>query len=70
MGAYSTMDRARRVWKNYEVKVAELAAKQPYLVKADGLVKLQYGPFASRAAAERSCARIETEGGACFPLRR
>lgn len=70
MGAYSAMDSAQRVWRMYKEKIGALAAYQPYLVKADGLVKLQYGPFESRAAAERSCSMIESAGGACFALRK
>ena len=70
MGAYSALDRAQRVWKLYESKVAGLADYQPYLVKSDGLVKLQYGPFGSRAEALESCRSIEAAGGACFALRK
>ena len=70
MGAYSAMESAERVWKQYQGKVSGLSAYQPYLVKAGGLVKLQYGPFASKAEADKSCRAVETAGGACFTLKK
>jgi cell division septation protein DedD len=44
----------------------KLAGKQPYFVPAGAVVRLQAGPFESRAAASAACARLAPQP--CFPV--
>ena len=44
----------------------KLAGRQAYYVPAGKMVRLQVGPFASRAEASAACARLA--GQACFPV--
>jgi TPR repeat protein len=44
----------------------KLAGKQPYYVPAGAVVRLQAGPFESRAAASAACARLAPQP--CFPV--
>jgi len=64
LGAFADSDRAEGLWRQVSAGNAVLAGKQRYLVKAGSVTRLQAGPFASRAEAERACATIR--GGACF----
>ena len=43
-----------------------LGGLQPFYVRAGNLVRLQAGPLASRAAAQRACASLSDQ--ACFPV--
>ena len=45
---------------------AKLAGRQPYYVPAGAVVRLQAGPFESRAAANAACTRLAPQ--ACFPV--
>ena len=45
---------------------AKLAGRQAYYVQAGAVVRLQAGPFESRAAANAACARLAPQ--ACFPV--
>ena len=62
LGAFSSEANARRAWGSIS---ARLPGLQPVFVAAGNLVRLQAGPLASRAAAERACAAL---GAACFPV--
>lgn len=46
---------------------AKLAGRQPYYVPAGAVVRLQAGPFESRAAANAACTRLAPQ--ACFPVK-
>ena len=39
---------------------------QPYYVKAGPVMRLQAGPIAGKAAADRVCASVKTSGGGCL----
>jgi cell division septation protein DedD len=45
---------------------AKLAGRRPYYVPAGAVVRLQAGPFESRAAANAACTRLAPQ--ACFPV--
>lgn len=61
LGAFSSDANARRAWSQVSGRLSGL---QPFYVRAGNLVRLQAGPIASRAAAERVCASLS--GQACF----
>jgi len=62
LGAYSSEANARRAWSAVSGRLSGL---QPHYVRAGNIVRLQAGPLANRAAAERACAAA---GQACFPV--
>ena len=62
LGAFSSEANARRAWSQV---AGRLTGLQPFYVRAGAMTRLQAGPLASRAAAERACA---SAGQACFPV--
>ena len=67
VGAYGDPAAAGKVWDGIVRKTPGLSLR-PYLVKAGPVTRLQAGPLASRADANRACARIIAGGAACFPV--
>jgi TPR repeat protein len=63
LGAFSSEANARRAWTSVSGRLSGL---QPYYIRAGALTRLQAGPLADRAAAERSCASVRSHGGACL----
>ena len=63
LGAFSNDANARRAWSAVSGRLGGL---QPFYVRACNLIRLQAGPLASRAAAQRACASLS--GQACFPV--
>ena len=49
-------------------KVGALGALRPITVAAGPVTRLQAGPLASRAAADKVCAAAKAAGSACFPI--
>jgi cell division septation protein DedD len=47
---------------------AGFAGLQPIMTKAGAVTRLQAGPVASRAAADRICGAAKAAGSACFPV--
>ena len=68
LGAYGNAANARRQWDALRAKVGALGALQPSFVAAGPVTRLQAGPVASRAAADRVCAAAKAAGAACFPV--
>ena len=68
LGAFGDEGRARALYTNLEGKVAGLSDLQPFLVKAGAVTRLQVGPLASAAAADRMCATVRAAGNACVPV--
>ncbi|WP_294108243.1 SPOR domain-containing protein [Sphingomonas sp.] len=70
-GAFQDEGNARRLWQSLQPRVGGLAGLQPFLVKAGGFTRLQAGPLASPAAAQRLCAEVRGKqpGQACVPLK-
>ena len=62
LGAFSSEANARRAWSAVSGRLPGL---QPHFQRAGSLVRLQAGPLASRAAADRACAAARQ---ACFPV--
>ena len=65
LGAFSSEANARRAWSAVSGRLPGL---QPYLVRAGALTRLQAGPLASRAAADRACTAVRGAGQACFAV--
>ncbi len=64
LGAFGTEAKARTVWTGVSGK-AGLKGLEPSFVKAGAVTRLQAGPLANRAAADRAC---KAAGVACFPV--
>jgi cell division septation protein DedD/Tfp pilus assembly protein PilF len=62
LGAFSNEANARRAWSAVSGRLGGL---QPYYVRAGAIFRLQAGPLANRAAAERACAQARQ---ACLPV--
>ncbi len=62
LGAFSSEANARRAWSQVGGRLPGL---QPFYVRAGAVIRLQAGPLASRAAADRACAAARQ---ACFPV--
>lgn len=65
LGAFSTRARAQSLWTSLS---GRLDGATPDYVAAGNVVRLQAGPYANRAEAERACAAIRP--AACFPVGR
>jgi len=68
LGAYANADNARRQWDGLRAKGGAFAGLQPAMVRAGAVTRLQAGPIASKAAADRVCAAARAAGSACFPV--
>jgi len=67
LGAFSKRTQAEAVWTDVKAKQKTLVAnKTPFYEPADGVTKLQLGPFANQQAARDACAKIAFSGRACF----
>jgi TPR repeat protein len=68
LGAFGNAENAQRQWNALRAKAGALAGLQPAMVRAGAVTRLQAGPIASRAAADRICAAAKAAGSACFPV--
>jgi len=66
LGAFSNQGNAERQWNSVRGRIAGLSGLQHYFVRAGAVTRLQAGPFASRAAADRLCASARAAGTACM----
>ncbi|MEL6875282.1 MAG: SPOR domain-containing protein, partial [Pseudomonadota bacterium] len=66
LGAFSDQNKARNLWTSLEGRISALRQLQPYLVKAGNITRLQAGPFATRADADRMCSTVKSTGNACI----
>ena len=67
LGAFSKRASAEALFKKLSTS-GPLAGRQPYLIAAGAVTRLQAGPFESRAAAAQACAALSAKGQACFPV--
>lgn len=68
LGAFGNAANAQRAWAGLKGKVGAFGSLQPSYVAAGAVTRLQAGPLASRAAADRVCAAAKAAGAACFPV--
>jgi TPR repeat protein len=66
LGAFGSAGGAQRAWAGLRGRLG--AGLQPQFVAAGAVTRLQAGPLASRAAADRVCAAAKAAGAACFPV--
>jgi hypothetical protein len=66
LGAFGSAGGAQRAWAGLRGRLG--AGLQPNYVAAGAVTRLQAGPLASRAAADRVCAAAKAAGSACFPV--
>jgi cell division septation protein DedD len=64
LGAFSQRGGAEALYQRIAGKAA-LAGRRPFYVAAGNVIRLQIGPFISRAAAQAACGSL---GTACFPV--
>lgn len=67
LGAFGEDGNARALWSKLTSRVSGLSAYQSYMVRAGNVTRLQAGPVASNAEAERLCGRIKAAGADCIP---
>lgn len=68
LGAFSSSGGAQNAWSSLSAR-AGLTALSPTYTPVGNLTRLQAGPLASRAAANKACAAVKaTAGTACFPV--
>jgi cell division septation protein DedD len=68
LGAFSSAANARKAWDGLRSRAGALGGLQPHFVPAGAVTRLQAGPFASRAAADKACGAAKAAGSACFPV--
>ena len=68
LGAFGSAGGAQRAWAGLKGRVGAFGSLQPAYVAAGAVTRLQAGPLASRAAADRVCAAAKAAGAACFPV--
>jgi TPR repeat protein len=67
LGAFTKRSSAEALFAKLSGSGA-LAGRQPYLIPAGAVTRLQAGPFESRSAAAAACASLSARGQACFPV--
>ena len=68
LGAFGDQGNARALWGKLQGQIAALGGLQPYFVKAGNVTRLQAGPIAGKAAAERVCAAVKASGQGCLAV--
>lgn len=68
LGAFANANGATALWNGLKGRVGALGGFQPLIVKAGPITRLQTGPLASRAAADKLCASVKAAGQACVPV--
>lgn len=67
LGAFSDQAKAIALWAKLKT-TSGLSGLQPNYLKAGTLTRLQAGPIASRAAAEKICGSVKVSGQVCLPV--
>jgi len=65
LGAFGVASNAQAMWAKVKDHTA-LSGRQAFFVPAGKLIRLQAGPFATRAEAQAACAKLS--GQACIPV--
>ena len=69
LGAFSSRERAERLWDALPGKFPELSSRQPVYAPAGKLTTSQAGTFATRDEAAEICAQLNAGGQPCFPVK-
>jgi hypothetical protein len=65
LGAFAQRSSAEALFRRLS---GTLGGKQPYLVPAGAVTRLQVGPYPSKAAASAACGSLSARGQDCFPV--
>lgn len=65
-GAFGDPNNAKRQWETVAKKVPAVAGMQPLMARAGAVTRVQAGPFADRAAADKVCASARAAGVSCL----
>ena len=68
LGAFGQAANAHTQWRSAKATIPSLAGLRPFLVPGGGLTRLQAGPLADKAAAERACAAVRAAGMGCLVI--
>jgi cell division septation protein DedD len=69
LGAFSNAAKAEAAWAATRKAVSDLPGSgKPIYDAGDSIVKLQLGPFSSKAEAQTACAQLSAAGRACFTV--
>lgn len=68
LGAFRDEGNAKALWVSIQRHVRELSGMQPYLRRVGQVTKLQAGPLASGADAQRVCRAVKSAGQDCLPV--
>ncbi|HEY1607286.1 MAG TPA: SPOR domain-containing protein [Allosphingosinicella sp.] len=66
LGAFSSAANAHRAWES--VRGKGLGGLRPIFTASGAMTRLQAGPLAGKAEAEKACAAAKAAGSACFPV--
>ncbi|MCJ8157555.1 SPOR domain-containing protein [Sphingomonas sp. LaA6.9] len=69
LGAFSDAARARTLWNGLKPRIKGLGSLEPHYVKAGAMTRLQAGPFADKADADRQCGAVKAAGQPCLAVR-
>ena len=59
LGAFRDRGNADGLWHSLSQRVGAFAGKQPYMVTAGAITRLQVGPFGSSADATPACGQLK-----------
>ena len=68
LGAFGDAGKVQVAWTRLRARVTALRPYSLYAVTAGPITRLQVGPLASRAAADKLCASVRAAGQACLPV--
>ncbi|MEH6756791.1 MAG: SPOR domain-containing protein [Parasphingorhabdus sp.] len=66
LGAFSDQSKAKALWNRLEKQISDLNGLQPYLVAAGSITRLQAGPLASKAEANKICSAVKAANNDCI----
>jgi uncharacterized protein len=66
LGAFGNASGASALWSKLQSRISALGPYQSFIVPAGAVTRLQVGPLANRAAADKICAAVKAGGNACL----
>lgn len=69
LGAFGDAANADKLWGRLSQRVNGLGELTPYKIKAGAVTRLQAGPIATKAAADRLCSAIVAAGNPCIAVK-
>lgn len=68
LGAFTDAGKANGLWGGLHHRLSALGPYHSFIVKSGTMTRLQAGPLASKAAAEKLCASVKAASQACIPV--